>query len=290
MEHEAQLQWEHRMGRPAAAAALVACVLLIVQTVVLQAVVFSDRPDTDRGALIAINKESGAFAITGVLQALTYLVIGVVLWYLFKVTRYRRPQLPPWLIWVVIVGPIVFAAGAVFGSLERVDVAKKFVDGGVLHGRAGEKAAEKAIKDISVFPTALDSAGRLAVALAFVLVCINAMRAGVLSRFLGIIGVIVGGLYVLPLFGGPQIVQLFWLGSVAALFLGFWPGGRGPAWETGEPTPWPSAAERRGLVSPRGEEDADGDADADGDGAEPPEPEPVPERPASRKRKRKRGR
>jgi hypothetical protein len=278
VEHEAQLQWERRMGRPAAAAAVVACVLLVAQVIVLQGVVFADRPDTDRGALIAINDQPGAFVITGVLQALTYLTIGVVLWYLFKVTRYRRPQLPSWLIGVVIAGPIVFAGGAVLGSMERVDVADKFIDGGVIHGKAGEKAAEDAIKDISAGPTALDSAGRLAVALAFVMVCINAMRAGVLSRFLGIIGVIVGGLYVLPLFGGPQIVQLFWLGSVAALFLGFWPGGRGPAWASGEPDPWPTAAQRRGLAQPAGKDE------------EPAEPEPMPERPASRKRKRKRGR
>jgi hypothetical protein len=114
-----------------------------------------------------------------------------------------------------------------------------------------------------------------------------------LSRFLGIIGVIVGGLYVLPLFGGPQIVQLFWLGALAMLVLGFWPGGRGPAWETGEAAPWPTAAERRGLA-PRGR-DGEDEAPAEADDApdeepEPAEPEPVPERPASRKRKRKRGR
>jgi hypothetical protein len=286
VEHEAQLQWERRVGRLAAAAAVVAAVLLVAQVIVLQGVVFSDRPDTDRGALLAIDKEPGAFIVSGVLQALTYLTIGVVLWYLFKVTRYRRPQVPPWLVWLVIIGPLIFAAGAVLGSMERVDVADDFVSGGVTHGAPGEKAAEDAIKEISAGPTALDSAGRLAVALAFVMICINAMRAGVLSRFLGIIGVIVGGLYILPLFGGPQIVQLFWLGSVAMLFMGFWPGGRGPAWDTGEPDPWPTAAERRGLAPRRGGEEEEA-AVGDGNG-EVPEPEPVPERPASRKRKRKR--
>jgi hypothetical protein len=279
------------MGRPAAAAAIVACILLITQVVVLQSVVFSDHPDTDRGALRDIHEESGAWIAANLAQAVSVLAVGFVLWYLFKVTRYRRPQLPPWLVWVVIVGSILFAAGLAFGAFERVNVADKFMAGD--YGEFGEKAADDAIKDISVGPTALDSAGRLAVALSFVLVSINAMRAGMLSRFLGIIGVIVGGLYVLPLFGGPQIVQLFWLGALAMLVLGFWPGGRGPAWETGEAAPWPTAAERRGLA-PRGR-DGEDEAPAEADDApdeepEPAEPEPVPERPASRKRKRKRGR
>jgi hypothetical protein len=88
----------------------------------------------------------------------------------------------------------------------------------------------------------------------------------------------------------PVILQAFWLGAVGALFLGNWPGGRGPAWESGEPDPWPSAAERRGLAPPR-EEDAAGQAEGAANGGEPappPEPEPVPDRPSSRKRKRKR--
>jgi hypothetical protein len=72
---------------------------------------------------------------------------------------------------------------------------------------------------------------------------------------------------------------------VGALFLGNWPGGRGPAWESGEPDPWPTPAERRGLVAPS---DDDASGGAGGAPAPPAEPEPPPERPSSRKRKRKR--
>ena len=41
----------------------------------------------------------------------------------------------------------------------------------------------------------------------------------------------------LPILSGPLIVQLFWLVAIGVLFLGRWPGGRGPAWETGEADP-----------------------------------------------------
>jgi hypothetical protein len=145
------------------------------------------------------------------------------------------------------------------------------------------------------------------------MVSLNAMRAGLLSRFMGIIGVIVGVLLVLPILPLP-ILQIFWLGAIGLLILGPWPQGRGPAWDTGEPIPWPTAQDRRDAlmgddapVRPqRGRMfggPAPGDAEQEPDiedEAEEPEPEPVqhtrtPARPReatthprSKKRKRKR--
>jgi hypothetical protein len=129
------------------------------------------------------------------------------------------------------------------------------------------------------------------VAFLFVMLPLRARRAGLLSPFMSILGVLCGILLVLPVLP-PVILQAFWLGAIGALFLGKWPGGRGPAWETGEADPWPSPAQRRGLAGPsdkdaatepdtaRGEADVEPDGSVDG--------EPPPERPSSRKRKRKR--
>jgi hypothetical protein len=90
----------------------------------------------------------------------------------------------------------------------------------------------------------------------------------------------------------PEIIQAFWLGAVGALYLGNWPGGRGPAWETGQADPWPTAAQRRGLAPAGGADGGgapnNGAPSGNGAVADPPEPEPVPERPSSRKRRRKR--
>ena len=94
--------------------------------------------------------------------------------------------------------------------------------------------------------SAVGAGGTLAMALSLVLVSLNAMRAGLLSRFMGIIGILTGALLVLPLLAPLPVVQLFWLGALGALFLGRWPGGRGPAWDSGEAEPWPSAAQLRG--------------------------------------------
>jgi hypothetical protein len=87
------------------------------------------------------------------------------------------------------------------------------------------------------------------------------------------------------------IIEAFWLGAIGSLYLGNWPGGRGPAWETGEAEPWPTAAQRRGLEpQPGAEQEQSGSllGPPETKEPEPSEPEPVPERPSSRKRRRKR--
>ena len=278
-QHDAQLEWERRAGRWAAAAGFASAVCLVANTILVQAVVLQDRPTQDRGVLLAIDEYSGAFLLASVVQGLNYIGLGVVLWFLFKVTRYRREELPSWFIWLVYIGPVLFAVASVLSTLDRLDIAEQFASSGETQGRAGERRAEDLLEDRSPASVALGAAGTLAVAFSLVLVSLNAMRAGVLSRFLGIIGIIVGVLYLIPVFGGPLIVQIFWLGAVGAVFLGYWPGGRGEAWETGTAVHWPSAAERRREALASQAEWEEG----------PPEPDSEePERPAPKRRKRRR--
>jgi hypothetical protein len=281
-QHDAQLEWERRAGRWAAGAGFLSAVCLVANTILVQAVVLQDRPTEDRGVLLAIDEYSGAFLASSFVQGLNYIGLGVVLWFLFKVTRYRRQELPAWFIWLVYIGPLLFAVASVLSTLDRIDIAEQFASTGETQGGAGERRAENLLEDRSPVSVALGAAGTLALAFSLVLVSLNAMRAGVLSRFLGIIGIIVGVLYVIPVFGGPLIVQIFWLGALGAVFLGYWPGGRGQAWETGTSVHWPSAAERR--------REALG-AQAASDIEEEGEPEPdadEPERPAPKRRKRRR--
>jgi hypothetical protein len=94
--------------------------------------------------------------------------------------------------------------------------------------------------------------GSLAVAVGVVVVALNAMRAGLLTRMLGYIGIAAGAMMVL--FSLP-IVQVFWLVAVAFVLMGRWPGGELPAWATGDAVPWPTPErppprQRRGAPAP----------------------------------------
>lgn len=281
-EHEQQLALERRASRPAAAAAILSILLIVGSQVVLQLVVYESRPDSTAQFLIAFDQEPPGALISGVLQSLSYLALGIVLWFLFGATRYRRSEVPGWAIYTVYIGPILLAVGGVLGILDRIDLAHQFADSGVTSGRAGVERAKDLLNDRGILSGTLTSAGGLALALSLVLISLNAMRAGLLSRFMGYMGIVVGALLVLPLFPGPPIVQIFWLGSLAAVFLNHWPNGRGPAWESGRAEPWPSAAQlRQGSADQR---DGVPTLSAEPSNGEDPG---TTKHPVSRKRKRK---
>lgn len=275
MSNQDQLAWERRLAPLAALAAAVAAGVLFTQIVLEQAVVLADRPETTRGYLLAVDEHAGTLIVSRVMQAIGSIALLVVLWYLFKATRHRRPELPGVLIYLVYAGPLLYGLGGLLGVLDQIDVADTFASGEPTLGEEGEERADDLSGSPGVPVIATSAAGGLAVAILFVLVSLNAMRAGLVSRFTGILGVIVGALTVLPLFpGGSIVIEVFWLGSLIALFTDRWPGGRGRAWSSGRAEVWPTAAQRRAAAA---------EAEA------PPEPA-EPERKPSRKRNRKKRR
>jgi hypothetical protein len=286
-----QLQWEARYGRPAAIAAFASGVLLLAGTFLLQSI-FKDRPLVKPlpDFLLSAHDSPSTLLISAVLQALSALCLIAVFYYLFRAIVHRTPQLPRWFVYLIVIGPLFYAISQVIGAIDRIDVADQFAERSsdvgkfcpAIQRKAGDECAHDLLSsDVSPLLVGLSLAGSVATAFLFVMLPLRARRAGLMSQFMAILGVIAGALMVLRLMPlVPEIVQAFWLGAVGALFLGMWPGGRGPAWETGKPDPWPSSAQRRGLVA----------AGAAGNGAEasaPAEPEPVPQRPSSRKRRRK---
>ena len=82
--------------------------------------------------------------------------------------------------------------------------------------------------------------------MALVMVSLNAMRVGLLTRFLGYLGIIGGVLTIIPLVPIP-IVEAYWLLALAYLLSGRWPSGVPPAWSTGRAEPWPA---RQPAASP----------------------------------------
>ena len=64
--------------------------------------------------------------------------------------------------------------------------------------------------------------------------CLHAMRVGLLTRFMGTLGMALGvSIVLVALF--PLLLYVVALGL---LFVGRLPGGRPPAWEAGEAIPW----------------------------------------------------
>jgi hypothetical protein len=292
---EDQLQWEARFGRPAAFAAFAAGVLLLAGTFVLQSI-FKDRAGVKAlpDFLLSVNDKPGSLLVSSILLGLSALCLIGVFYYLFRATLQRLPQFPRWFLYLILIGPVFYAASQVIGAIDRADVAQTFADRTshvgdfcpAIQGKAGDECANDLLKhDVNPLGVGLSLAGSVATAFLFVMLPLRARRAGLMSQFMSILGVVAGALMVLklmPLF--PEILQAFWLGAVGALYLGNWPGGRGPAWETGEAVPWPSAQQRLGIEDEDGgadEPESELDLEPEGEPAHQPNPR------ASRKRKKK---
>jgi hypothetical protein len=276
-----QLQWEARWGRPVAFATLAAALLLLVASMTF---IPKNRQGIEAtpDLLLSINDQSGSYLASEITSAVGTLLLVATFYYLFRAVTARAGGIPRWFIYIVIGAPIAYAVSRVIYSLEAVDIADKFASGSPIRGEAGGNRASD-LSDISPVVLALQTAGTVGVAFLFVMLPLRARRVGLLTSFMGMLGVIAGALIVFPFPTISSVVQAFWLGALGALFLGRWPGGRGPAWASGEAEPWPTAAQRRAELTAPPELDPSAPPPE-------PEPEPPPERPASRKRKKKRGR
>ncbi len=118
---------------------------------------------------------------------------------------------------------------------------------------------------------------------AVVYTCLHAMRVGLLTRFMGTLGMALGVSIVLV----ALFPMLLYTAALGVLFLGRLPGGRPPAWDAGEAVPWPAPGQPppdRRAADPNaieGEATEVGNGSADANAAR---------RERARKRKRKRRR
>lgn len=183
-----------------------------------------------------------------------------------------------------VVGGVLVGMAAIGRGVGRAIDVSSYLDG----PRTVASAQDIGLGSLSLVSEVIYYPASLALAAGIVMVSMQAMRAGLLTKFLGILGVIVGALQVIRI-GPLPLVQTFWFLALALIFLD-----RGkipPAWRTGREEPWPSQQE---IAEARAKQRAERDDKRGGAAAPALEPEPVPAGaapdPASSKRKRKRRR
>jgi hypothetical protein len=144
--------------------------------------------------------------------------------------RGREAPMRKVILYVPIVGGVIVGISVLMAQVGSLTLTNDFLD-----GPRTVAAAVTAENDFLLWSTALFQLGSLTLAVGLVLVSLNAMRVGLLTRLMGYIGIVAGAMLVLfPL----PVVQIFWMGALAALFFGRWPGGDPPAWRTGKAEPW----------------------------------------------------
>jgi hypothetical protein len=135
-----------------------------------------------------------AVLASSVVSALGALALAAAVTYLAVATRYRRPGFPALVLWLPAVGAVSQALSTVLATLGTNDTIDTFLRG----PKTLDAAQDIGAGGLTAIAQIL-SAGTLALALAIVLVAINAMRVGLVTKFVGIIGIFAGALLVLPL-------------------------------------------------------------------------------------------
>ena len=212
-----------------------------------------------------------------VLYALGSMAIFFAMAYLFRATRARRPNLPQAALILAAVGAVGYAIGRGVAEIARYLGAADFVNAA---DKSNSAASDALSPSATLVGQVIWQASGLALGFAFILIGLNAMRVGLLSRFMGVLAIIVGVTFVLPL-DQQGIIRIFWLAALGLLFIGRWPSGTPKAWATGEAEPWPTQQQlREQREAARAGREPSKAPEPD------PEPEPVPAR-AARAEQRK---
>ena len=273
MEREEQLRWERQWGPGAAVAAFAAALLAVGATVYSSSLIGSVPTDREDIFLQKIDQHGSCYILAGIVTGIGTIALAPVLVYLYRAIVARGGLIPRLALILAIAAPLAAGGVGVARQVVLVNVAGDFVKQQKVAPTAAQKAQQDeklgSITDPKAYKDAVDKLGPTGIAkeklksgsvatvayiglvvnmllgIALVLVSLHAMRVGLMSRFMGVLGIIVGVLTVIPILGGAPVVQLFWLIALGLLFLNRWPQGRGPAWESGEAIPWPTAQARR---------------------------------------------
>lgn len=192
--------------------------------------------------LITFNKrgalEVGAAAINGV----GLIALGLTLAFLARAAQARRKEMTQAPRLTAIAGGIVGAVGGIAYGVAITIKSHEFVTHGVQsYVQANSLVGGAALAALQY----LGLIGALLLAVAFVLISLNAMRVGLLTRFLGYLGMVAAAASLLLIGSAPALlVEVAWLVAIAFLLSGR-QATEPEAWRRGEAVPWPSAAEMR---------------------------------------------
>ncbi len=262
---EETLAWEAQW-RPRAATAAFAGGALLLASLLLSSTVYTDLPEESDG-FVSLPEALGGAATgrgpgepslvvrevdklgdqAGLLTASTAVnVLGLLLalgalTYLFRATRARFEGIGRAVGWSLAAALALFPIGTALAEIPKWIEYANFADAAERTPRAANE-----IQQAGVIPAGLllQTLGIFAFALALVLVSLNAMRVGLLTRFMGILGMIIGGITIVA-FGLSPLLLLFWLAFLGLLIAGRYPGGAPPAWQTGRAEPWPTQQQLR---------------------------------------------
>src|SRR4051794_18577853 len=138
--------------------------------------------------------------MSAVLTALGVLLLVPVLVFLYRATVFRRPQIPRAAVILAIAAPVVAALVGILTPILQIHAADQYVREILPQYLAVDRAnhfLRQGAAPVAAYAGGIAAAFGLAAGLA--LISLNARRAGLLSGFMGILGVILGVFFAIPI-------------------------------------------------------------------------------------------
>ena len=229
-----------------------------------------------------ISHHGFALIAGSVLAAIAIAALTLILLLLLGATRFRRPQTWSAARPLVLYGGIAVVIVSVGHQVVSAIETHNFAVGHDFSNHAVDQALTNGTANVLV--DYIDLLAGLALAAGMIGTVVNALRVGLVPRWMGVLGIFTGLLIFLPIGGAElQVVPAFWMVMMGILCMGRWPNGEPPAWAAGEARPWPSQAQLRAARQAGNGRPASAVAGAD----VAPAPAPAASRGSSRKRRRK---
>lgn len=279
-----ELRQRPRVGLFSAAAGL-----LLFGGAVIQAAGAQPRVNEITVQLLVTDRRGALEIVGSLVNALGLLGLALTLAFLFRAVKARRPETSQGILIVAVVGAVLAALGGLVYGILITEKAHQFAT----HGTQTYPQADTLLSSGAVAILQYGGLlGSLLLAVGFVLVALNAMRVGLLTRFLGYLGIAAAAASLLLIGSAPALlIEVAWLLAVGYLLTGRWPNGDPPAWRTGEAVPWPANAKREPRQREprqRGGQGAKPSRQANGQPADPVPATTSGTRSTTPKRKRKR--
>ncbi|MEJ7875871.1 MAG: hypothetical protein WKF62_04350 [Solirubrobacterales bacterium] len=288
MSTQAILERERRYCRWVAGASILP-LLLLVAAVAIQSSGSTDS-ELAPATLRVINDDGGPLLIGSIVAALAFVMLAAPLIYLFKAAQVRSERMLGALLFLVVLGPVLFGLQGIMLAVGKIDVAGEFVaqEAGVgdVYSLSNNLAEGSALQNAALIAQTI---GVLALIFAMIYVPLWAVRTGLLTRFHGTLGMALGASFIVPPLTEITLPALLaWFMYFGLMLGGRTPKGRPPAWDAGVAVPPPGRGEQPEPVAA-----AVGGGIVEGDATEIPGVDENPnaarrERAKKRKRKRRR--
>jgi hypothetical protein len=274
------LDFQARWMRPAGIVAILAAGLLVASGIVGSV----GSADNDAEQLQLYQEHSGQLVLASVISGIGLLLVALPLYFLFRSARARAERMRSFAAPLLAVGAVLVCIQGIVFSLGFKDASDTYVAGvGAVEAKARQQATntttgtttsgttttaktpEQRVADArddfatdTINDASKVRAGRLiglfcsrALIAGAIYTLIWSMRVGLLSRFMGTIGMVfIGALLLVPQLG--PIGMVLWFAVLGLMLAGWWIRPLPPAWAAGEAVPWVRPGEDLGQAPPAG--------------------------------------